>query len=502
MVTPATLRANPTREEAELLALYETVKGYEKEAEKLKRNAAMAKQREADEKFKREQQALKKTKKSAKKRKAHSEEFPSAGGADLGDFDSDDDDDSALDEDQEDIAATTDADEHAMEEERQKQQLEEALGDKAQENIAFMPSLKRKAVSEVDEEVSLIQSAPGGEALPTPPRDFSESYGLEEAAGSYLFPPPTFVEDEKSRIWTPPSTANHPSEGDLELELTGFNSSLARSGSGNNTLMIKFSAPSDSSRFSLNIAGPGHRDYFDVLFHFNPRQFQKGGQLIVNDKQEGIWGMGVTAPLSALPIIFGQISCTLIVQINADGFDVFVNGIHCSRLEHRTQLPPDPCSFFLQFPSTDDYGSPENWSVFKVWWGHKPLMAGNDLSGVAGCNNNVTGGGLHPKKLFVSGLSKITEEGVDLRRAELERAFRKYGGPQGATVTVPVNSTYAFVEVESERQADLALAELQSQYRMNRARRSRYDATQEEREAAEAAAAKAGSKEEASSEWD
>lgn len=291
MVTPATLRANPTKEEADLLALYETVKGYEKEAEKLKRNAAMAKQREADEKFKRDQQALKKTKKASKKRKIKSAEFPSAGEDDImGNFDASDDE-SEMDEDEDDIAITTDADEHAKEEERQKQQLEEALGDKAQENIAFMPSLRRKAVSEVDEEVSLIQSAPGGEALPTPPREFSESYTLEEAAGSYLFPPSTLLEDEKSHIWTPPSTANHPSEGDLELELTGFNSSLARSGSGNNTVMIKFSAPSDSARFSLNLAGPGNRDYFDVLFHFNPRQFQKGGQLIVNDKQEGIWGM-------------------------------------------------------------------------------------------------------------------------------------------------------------------------------------------------------------------
>jgi len=74
-----------------------------------------------------------------------------------------------------------------------------------------------------------------------------------------------------------------------------------------------------------------------------------------------------------------------------------------------------------------------------------------------------------------------------LRRAELERAFRKYGGDHGAIATVPMNTTFAFVELESERQADLALQEMQDQYRLNRARRSRHEALQEERAAAEAA---------------
>ena len=52
-------------------------------------------------------------------------------------------------------------------------------------------------------------------------------------------------------------------------------------------------------------------------------------------------------------------------------------------------------------------------------------MAG-DVSGVAGAN---TYDSVHKKKLFISGLSKLhTDPEVDLRRAELERAFRKYGG--------------------------------------------------------------------------
>lgn len=67
----------------------------------------------------------------------------------------------------------------------------------------------------------------------------------------------------------------------------------------------------------------------------------------------------------------------------------------------------------------------------------------------------------------------------------MERAFRKYGGDRGVTVLVPKNSTFAFVEMESERQADLALQEMANQYRINRARRTRHEALQEERAAAE-----------------
>ena len=108
---------------------------------------------------------------------------------------------------------------------------------------------------------------------------------------------------------------------------------------------------------SINIAGPSHDEFHSVLFHFNPRQHERGGQLVVNDKQEGIWGQAISLPLSQIPLIFGQTSVTLIIQINGDGFDIFLEDKHCARLEHRVELPSKPCSLFLQFPSCDDYGS-------------------------------------------------------------------------------------------------------------------------------------------------
>jgi hypothetical protein len=111
-------------------------------------------------------------------------------------------------------------------------------------------------------------------------------------------------------------------------------------------------------------------------------------------------------------------------------------------------------------------------------------MAKVDVSGIAGVNQFNS---MHPRKLFLSGLSKIyTESDVDHRRAELERAFSKYGGERGVVqVIVPTNSTYAFVEMETEHLSEMALQEMAGQYRLNRARRSRHEALQEERAAKE-----------------
>ena len=205
-----------------------------------------------------------------------------------------------------------------------------------------------------------------------------------------------------------------------------------------------------------------------------------------------MWGNDINVPLSTLPLIFGKTSCTLVIQINDEGFDVFVEGKHCARLEHRTDLKNDVWgnsknkgSLFLQFPSSDDYGNPENWRVYRVWWGRKSSMAG-DLNGVAGVNIYSM---IHPKKLFVSGLPKLhSDPEVDLRRAELERAFRKYSGASGAViVVVPKDSTFAFVECASEQLADLAVMEMADRYKVNKARRTKHEALMDERAAKEAA---------------
>jgi RNA recognition motif-containing protein len=117
----------------------------------------------------------------------------------------------------------------------------------------------------------------------------------------------------------------------------------------------------------------------------------------------------------------------------------------------------------------------------------------DNISNIAGVNSYDS---LHPRKLFISGLSKIyNTNDVDIRRAQIERAFAKYGGARGAHVIIPIKSTFAFVEFESSKQADVALSEMStnnstllevsSKYRLNRARRSKHEALQEERTAKE-----------------
>ena len=518
-----------TAEEQSLLDLYGTVKLYEKEAAKLREAAAKAKLQAADERYQRERggnapgqsdgadddtgggaaaaaaAASRKRKKKRKKKQKRVKDQHTGGNTGAGD------DDAASDGEGSDTSGVGSSEEESEDEggtsllerrEAKLQQMRDELEEKkrkaveeeeaaealrlqhleeANSAISLMPSVKRKKREEGGDKpaMSLIANLQG---QATPTHEFSKdlNMGKENSSGTVVFPTSIDVAS-----WTPPDTASNPADGALEIQLPDFESLRLQEGSSNNTIAIKFTAPSESKRFSINIAAPGHRDYYDILFHFNPRPRQKGGQLVMNDKQEGIWGSALEVPLSTLPLMFGDHACTLIIQINGDGFDIFLDGDHCARLEHRTQLPKEKCSLTLQFPSTDDYGSPEVWTVYRVWWGQKPSMASGDISGVAGVNMYSS---LHPKKLFVSGLSKLHSlPEVELRRAELERAFRKYGGSHGVAVVCPMNATYAFVEVETERQADLALQEMASKYRLNRARRTKHEALQEERAAAEAA---------------
>lgn len=123
-------------------------------------------------------------------------------------------------------------------------------------------------------------------------------------------------------------------------------------------------------------------------------------------------------------------------------------------------------------------------------------MAKEDVSGVPGVNSH---NAMHPRKIFISGLPKLhTQAEVEVRKAELERAFRAYGGNRGVTVIVQAKNSYAFVEMESEQAADLALVQMASKYKMNRARRSKHEALQEEREAK----ARAGGAGTSSSVWE
>ena len=225
-------------------------------------------------------------------------------------------------------------------------------------NESDMPSLQRKRdFDRIDKPpTSLIANM---DHMSTPTHDFSKDLKMSRVSGTQLFPPPRPITPSSASesIWSPSDDAQTPDEGCLEFELPNFDPDEAAEGRGNNTLGVKFSAPKDSKRFSINIAAPDHDNYYSVLFHFNPRQFEKGGQVVINDKKSGIWGQAINIPLLTFPLMFGEASTTLIVQINSEGFDVFVNNRHCARLEHRVPLSRKAGPFMLQLPSTDDSGS-------------------------------------------------------------------------------------------------------------------------------------------------
>lgn len=522
-----------TEEEKSLLDMYDTVKIFEREVLRLKEKkarehiyaaaeTAKAETKEQDSDYDNENVdadrdpdarknlasialalAMKKKKKKNKKKPKNKTLAPDVGDSAMmgsSDDEGDDDDDNDFSDAEEELRALRDEveekkltqaqelDAKANQERLRKELLQKADDD---DDINLQPTLKRKKMADGSNDPSNLSPSRTGEApsllskmmtTQTPPHDFSEKLGIKPWKGVVLLPA-----SPEQPSWKPPDyKPRNANDGAFMVELEDFDISKANNGEGPNTLALKFQAPIKSRRFSFNIAGPNHNDFDSILFHFNPRQREKGGQLVVNDKQKGVWGRAVQLPLSQVPLMFGQTSSTLIIQINGDGFDVFVENKHVARLEHRVELPSRPCKLVLQFPSCDDYRSPENWIVYKAWWGNKEPMVKEDVSNIAGVNAYDS---VHPKKIFISGLRKIkTEQQVDIRRAELERVFRKYGGARGVSCIVPKHSSYAFVEFETEQQCSVCVQQMPGTpfpYKINRARRTKHEALMEERAAKE-----------------
>ena len=495
----------PTPQEQKLLDMYETIKQYEKQAAMMRKDAALRKLQERNADFL-QSQSKRKTKRKPKDKSA----------VKTGGSDEDMDEDMSGEEDEEGAAVSNyekreaklaemrkeiaEAKEKSgsIAKQKEEEMIAEHLKDENAEDDDDLGGivLKKRRVDDGEKKGSLLMNM---QPEQTPQHEFSRKLGLEPSRGKVLFPPVSDSEDdelaqaagsEKNKVWVPPESAVGPNDDAFLAFLEDFDieASQHSSTSGNNTLAIKFAAPADSRRFSLNIAqaDQSKSDFDSILFHFNPRQRERGGNVVINDKEDEIWGQALSIPLSQLPVIFGKDSCTLLIQIHSEGFDVFLDDQHCARLEHRQDLlSTENSRLCLQFPSTDDYGNPENWSVFKVWWGFKPLIAkGDNLTDVAGVNSFNS---IHPRKLFLRGLPKISSSSeVEVRRAELERAFGKYGGSRGVVkVVVYPKKTYATVELETERLAELALQEMSHLYQINRARRTKHEALLEERAAKE-----------------
>ena len=127
----------------------------------------------------------------------------------------------------------------ASEETKAESMREKMLG--TNEDIELGPSLKRKRVQGTDDSQDLLTNMMKTQ---TPPHEFSDKLEIKAWEGKVLFPS---VPDHKS--WIPPQTAKSPNDGAFLVELDDFDISKATNGTGNNTLAIKFNAPTDSKRF-------------------------------------------------------------------------------------------------------------------------------------------------------------------------------------------------------------------------------------------------------------
>lgn len=333
----------PTEEEQALLDMYEVVRTTERVAARLKEEAARNKLNAKNEEFMKLTAA--KNAKNNKKRRAMKDSLPRKKKRLSEDDDYNDDDDTENDEenvdnkdddedaddddlDEDDVYERNEARLEKMREEVEaaKQLIEdqqnsnidreaeklraeqltaaESTNDSIRDGITILR--KRDAVG-IDDMSPSKSKQPSSSLIAnltttvTPPHDFSKKLQLDEKyGGTVLFPAST---DEFT--WSPPEGVFAPNDGAFTAELDGFDISLAQQGEGNNTVAIKFMAPMDSRRFSVNITTLEHNTDFDsILFHFNPRQREKGGQLVVNDKQVGNWGQAVSIPLSQVYVSY------------------------------------------------------------------------------------------------------------------------------------------------------------------------------------------------------
>jgi hypothetical protein len=273
-----------TREEEDLLAAYETVRFYEKEAVRLKEEAARAKLAAKDAEFKQQQQQLQQqqqqqnvntttdgtgTKRSRKKKSKrggdHQKNQP--GPTQDGEDQDMNDDESSVEEDEDDDddddrAKQVDAKLAAMREKMETSKQNTALAQEEALRAQLLaknvmddeddtPLLKRKKLEPSTEPASSSSLIANLNATSTPPHDFSQTLGIKPWNGKVLFPNTTasLPDHQSITMWTPPSSATNFIEGALTLELEEFDVTQAQHGSGNNTCAIKFHAPSDSKRF-------------------------------------------------------------------------------------------------------------------------------------------------------------------------------------------------------------------------------------------------------------
>jgi hypothetical protein len=198
---------SPTKEEEDLLAAYETVRAYEKEAARINEQAAKAKLAAADAKYRQSMEVskdenaatpLKKKKPRQKKMNVPSDERPQEEEHESDDESSEEETDNEddNDEDPQSLHERREAKlaemRNKLEEAKQNEESEAAAAEEAlraqllgteNEAVGTGPSLKRKRQEPPTEKSSLIANLTN---QATPPHEFSQKLGLKSHAGTQL----------------------------------------------------------------------------------------------------------------------------------------------------------------------------------------------------------------------------------------------------------------------------------------------------------------------------
>ncbi|CAM9301823.1 unnamed protein product [Ectocarpus sp. 4 AP-2014] len=227
------------------------------------------------------------------------------------------------------------------------------------------------------------------------------------------------------------------------------------------TLVMRATIPAHSTSWAINICPKDHKDFEEILFHFNPRR----RFVAMNNREGNIWGQQEKHMLSTRwPEVF-NVSINVAVQIDAAGFHVAVDGKYCATFAHRTKVPPTGEELVLQVMTRDDYDTNLRLVVHEVWWGHKDTMPGlpgrdkepnrRTAENWRGSNSNDAFVDLH-----AAGLPPMPnldlEESVRKRLVDM---FQPYGAIQ-VRVFHRESKNFGFIKFREHNDAAKALEEL------------------------------------------
>jgi len=222
--------------------------------------------------------------------------------------------------------------------------------------------------------------------------------------------------------------------------------------SGNQTLAINLTVPRNFRRWSLNICPVNHKDFSDILFHFNPRYNKNRGEhmLVMNDKH-GTWGAELRSPFIANdPLSAGAI--ILMIQIRPEGFCIFANGKFRAIFRHRRDVDQFP-DLQLLILDKDENGVVEEAVFHKIWWGRRDLSldavptniisptkdvgdSGVDIGGGVGMDDADEIDSIENRKphiafdvrtIVATGLPVVDVQGIQFLEHRLEEAFQEFG---------------------------------------------------------------------------